>query len=121
MPRLRRDIKDAAPFLAHHIVVWTATKSFYCSGVNPQNLIGRSRLSLRIVIWPTPALLTRTSIVPKRLRAPRTSSSIASSRAKIGLYRLSYRVAAGAVAAAPRFLPSHVPPPPRLPSHPPRR
>src|ERR1700730_6208618 len=63
-------------------LVWTATKSFHCSGVTSQNLIGFCRLSLRMVAWPTPALLTRMSIAPKRLRALETMSSIDSSRAR---------------------------------------
>src|SRR6266478_7272213 len=63
-------------------LLWTATKSFHSSGVTSQNLIGRCRLSLRIVAWPTPALLTRTSITPKRLRVLSTISSIASSRTR---------------------------------------
>ena len=63
-------------------LVWTATKSLHCSGVTSQNLIGCWRLSRRIVAWPTPALLTRMSIVPKRPRALATISSIASSRAR---------------------------------------
>src|SRR6516162_173510 len=63
-------------------LLWTATKSFHSSGVTSQNLIGCCRLSLRIVAWPTPALLTRMSITPKRTRALATTSSIASSRAR---------------------------------------
>src|ERR1700730_10502509 len=63
-------------------LVWTATKSFHCSGVTSQNLIECCRLSLRIVAWPTPALLTRMSIVPKRPRALETISSIDSSQAR---------------------------------------
>ena len=51
--------------------VWTATKRSHCSGVTSQNLIGRCRLFVRIVACPTPALLTRMSITPKRLRRGR--------------------------------------------------
>src|SRR5439155_23089792 len=63
-------------------LVWTALKSLHSSGVTSQNLIGCCRLSLRIVAWPTPALLTRMSITPKRPRALATISSIDSSRAR---------------------------------------
>src|SRR6516162_5497160 len=63
-------------------LLWTATKSFHSSGVTSQNLIGRCRLSVRIVAWPTPALLTRMSMTPNRPRAVLTNSSIASSRAR---------------------------------------
>jgi hypothetical protein len=49
-------------------------KSFHCSCVARHNLIGCCRLSLRIVAWPIPALLTRISITPNRPCALETIS-----------------------------------------------